>query len=148
MLFHPFFNNETRKLTEILRFCLICSSVMLTLATATPKHNTFFNWNLTEARPSSTLALTSSAFWMTVGNLPHLVRKGPPSLGSSLIKVSETNNRVYFLAHFFNSFPFLSVGSTFFFRVSLSMNSILAALHLSMWAASAMTQTFSKGLGM
>ena len=147
MLFHPFFNKETRKLTEMFMFCLICSSVILTLATATPRQRTFFNWNLIEAIPSSTLTLTSSDAWTTVGNFPHFVRKGPPSLGSSLIRVSETKRRVYFLAHFFNSFPFLSAGSTFFLRASLSMYSILAALHLSMRAASAMTQTLSFGLG-
>jgi hypothetical protein len=61
ILFHPFFNKETKKFTEIFKFCLICSSVMLTLATPTPKHKTFFNWNLIEERPSSTFALTSSA---------------------------------------------------------------------------------------
>ena len=120
---------------------------MLTFATPTPKHKTFFNWNLIEARPSSTFTLTSSAPWMTVGNLPHLVKKGPPNLGSSLISDSETKSKVYFLAHFFNSFPFLSVGSTLFFKASLSINSMLAALHLSMCAASAITQTLSFGLG-
>jgi multidrug transporter EmrE-like cation transporter len=97
--------------------------------------------------PSSTLALTSSLVITTVGNLPHFVNKGPPNFGNCLTRVSETNKSLYFLDHFFNSFPFLSAGSAFFFKLSASMNSIPCSLHLSMWAASAMTQTFILGLG-
>jgi hypothetical protein len=125
----------------MLRLCLICSSLISTWATAVPKQRTFLSWNLTVARPSSTLALMSSAFWMVIGNLPHLAKKAPPSLPCCLTKDSEMNNILYFAAHFFNSFPFLSVGSTFFLRESSSIKSIPYSLHLSMWAASAMTQT-------
>lgn len=128
----------------MLRFVLICSSVKVSFPTATPKQRTFFNWNLTDERPSSTLALTSSLDMITVGNLPHLVKKGPPILGSCLIKDSEMNNNLYFEAHFLSSFPFLSAGSILFFKTSASTYSIPAALHLSTWLASAMTQTFFK----
>ena len=121
---------------------LICSSFMVSFATATPRHKTFFNWNLTDDNPSSILVLISSLVWITAGNLPHLVKKGPPNFGNCLIKLSEMKNNLNFLDHFFNSFPFLSVGSIFFFKVSASIYSTSAALHLSMWFASAITQTF------
>ena len=104
---------------------------MVSLATATPKQRTFFNWNLTELKPSSILDLISSFVWITAGNLPHLVKKGPPNLGNCLIKLSEMKNNLNFLDHFFNSFPFLSEGSIFFFKVSASIYSTSAALHLS-----------------
>ena len=120
---------------------LICSSVKVSLATATPRQRTFFNWNLTEDKPSSILVLMSSLVWMTVGNLPHLVKKGPPNLGNCFSKVSEMKNNLYLPAHFLSSFPFLSAGSIFFLRVSASMWSIPEALHLASWLASAMTQT-------
>jgi len=125
------------------KFCLICSSVIEAFATATPKHKTFFNWNLTVCNPSSILALTSSVVWMTVGNFPHFVKKGPPNFGSCLTNDSEMNKSLNFLAHFLSSFPFLSAGSIFFFKVSASIKSMLAALHLSICAASAMTQTLN-----
>ena len=126
------------------KFCLICSSVKDAFATATPRQRTFFNWNLTVCNPSSILALTSSLVWITVGNFPHLVKKGPPNLGNCLTKDSEMNKSLNFLDHFLSSFPFLSVGSIFFFKVSASMHSMLAALHLSICAASAITQTLKK----
>jgi len=125
----------------MLRLVLICSSLKVSLATATPKQGTFFNWNLIDARPSSTLAQTSSPDKITVGNFPHLVKKGPPILGSCLIKDSEMNNNLYFEDHFLSSLPFLSAGLTLFFKVSASIQSIPAALHLSMWLASPITQT-------
>ncbi len=120
---------------------LICSSVMESLATATPKQRTFFNWNLIEDKPSSILVLMSSLVWTTVGNFPHLVKKGPPNFGNCFNKVSEMKNNLYFPAHFLSSLPFLSAGSIFFFKVSASMYSIPLALHLSMCRASAITQT-------
>jgi len=94
---------------------------MVSLATATPRQRTFFNWNLIEDKPSSILLFTSSLVWMTVGNLPHLVKKGPPNLGNCFNKVSEIKNNLYFAAHFLSSFPFLSAGSIFFFKVSASI---------------------------
>jgi hypothetical protein len=51
------------------------------------------------------------------------------------------NKSLNFFAHFLSSFPFLSLGSILFFKVSASIKSMFAALHLSMWLASAMTQT-------
>ena len=95
---------------------LICSSFMVSFATATPRHKTFFNWNLTDDNPSSILVLISSLVWITAGNLPHLVKKGPPNFGNCLIKLSEMKNNLNFLDHFFNSFPFLSEGSIFFLK--------------------------------
>lgn len=147
MLFHPFFNKETKKLIDIFKFCLIWSSVILTFPIAVPRHNTFFNWNLTDDLPSSTLALTSSFELITVGNFPHLAKKFPPNLFNCLTKVSEMKKSLIFSANFFNSFPFLSAGSTFFFKASPSINSIPCCLHLSMWAASAITHTLSFSLG-
>lgn len=125
----------------MLRLVLICSSVKVSFPTATPRQRTFFNWNLTEERPSSILVLTSSLVMITVGNFPHLVKKGPPILGSCLIRDSEMKSNLYLEAHFLSSFPFLSAGSILFFKTSASMYSIPAALHLSTWLASAMTQT-------
>jgi hypothetical protein len=115
---------------------------MLTLATATPRHKTFFNWNLTVANISSTFPFISSLVWTTDGNFPHLVKKGPPNLANCLTRDSEMNNNLYFFAHFLSSFPFLSAGSILFFKVSASIQSIPASLHLSIWLASAITQTY------
>ena len=126
---------------DMFRLVLICSSVMDSLATATPRQRTFLSWNFMEDKPSSILVLMSSFVWMTVGNLPHLVNKGPPSLGSCFSKVSEMKKSLYLLAHFLSSFPFLSAGSIFFFKASASMWSTPAAWHLSTWLASAITQT-------
>lgn len=84
---------------------------------------------------------------MTVGNFPHLVNNGPPSFGSCLTKVSETKKSLKLADHFLSSFPFLSVGSIFFFKLSASMNSYPNALHLSAWLASAITQILILGLG-
>jgi hypothetical protein len=50
------------------------------LAIAAPKQSTFLSWNLTVARPSSTLALISSALAIVTGNLPHFAKNEPPSL--------------------------------------------------------------------
>lgn len=75
------------------------------------------------------------------------MKKEPPNLGNCLSKESEIKSNLYFLAHFFNSLPFLSEGSIFSFKVSASIYSILAALHLSIKAASAITQILSLGLG-
>jgi hypothetical protein len=120
---------------------LICSSFIVSLATATPRQRTFLSWNFTEDKPSSILVLMSSLVWMTVGNFPHLVKKGPPSLGSCFSKDSEMKKSLNLPAHFLSSFPFLSEGSILFFKVSASMWSIPAAMHLSTWLASAITQT-------
>lgn len=49
-----FFSRETRKLTLYMMLVLICASSMLTLATATPRHSTFFSWNLMDALVSFT----------------------------------------------------------------------------------------------
>lgn len=49
-----FLSRETRKLTLYMMLVLICASSMLTLATATPMHSTFFSWNLMEALVSFT----------------------------------------------------------------------------------------------
>jgi len=114
---------------------------MVSLATATPRQRTFLSWNFTELKPSSIFVLMSSFVWMTVGNLPHLVKKGPPNLGNCFNNVSEMKNNLYLPAHFLSSFPFLSAGSIFFFKVSASMQSIPEALHLASWLASAITQT-------
>lgn len=81
--------------------------------------------------PSSTLALRSSFSPMTTGNLPHLASNGPPNLGSCLTRDSDTKTNLYLAMNLLSSFPFLSAGSTFFFKESASINSILAALHLS-----------------
>ncbi len=126
---------------DILRLVLICSSVIVSFPTATPRQRTFLSWNFTEDKPSSILVLISSFVWITVGNFPHLVKKGPPSLGSCFNKDSEMKKSLNLPAHFLSSFPFLSAGSIFFFKESASMWSTPAALHLSTWLASAITQT-------
>ncbi len=46
------------------------SSVMPTLPTATPMHNTFFSWNLMVDLTSVTLVFRSSACEIGAGNLP------------------------------------------------------------------------------
>ena len=147
MLFHPFLSKDTKKLIDMSKFCLICSSSILTCPIASPRLATFLSWYLIVARPSSIFAWTLSPCWTTTGNLPHLVKKGPPNLGRCLSKDSEMKSALYFLAHFFKSLPFLSLGLIFSFRVSASMYSIPASLHLSIWAASAMKQIFNLGLG-
>ena len=46
------------------------SSLMPTLPTATPMHNTFFNWNLIVDLTSVNLEFKSSECEMGAGNLP------------------------------------------------------------------------------
>ena len=54
-LCHPFFRRETKKLSDIMMLVLSSSSVMVAFPTAEAKQVTFFSWNLTEERTSSTL---------------------------------------------------------------------------------------------
>ena len=101
---------------------------MLTLPTATPKHSTFFSWNLMDALISETyatkrepishsfatafavcanngplsagLALASrlSLCDTSVGNLPALFSPGPSKRGICLITDSDATKAAYFLA--------------------------------------------------
>src|SRR5271154_1502552 len=100
-------------------FEISSSSVMSTLPTATPRHSTFFSWNLIVLLTSVTLALRSSAWEMGVGNLPALERPGPRRRGICLMSVSEATKASYLRASFLISFLFLLS----FFRSSADMAS-------------------------
>lgn len=84
-------NNEIKKLTVKVMLAMISASDMDTLATATPKHNAFFDLsaNLTEAFWDSTFSTTSSEEPKTEGNLPALFKPGPTKRGIKRIKVGE-----------------------------------------------------------
>jgi hypothetical protein len=113
----PFFNKETKKLTDILIFCLSSSSVILTVPTAVPIQRTFFNWNLTVCLISLTLSSTFSFSPKATGNFPILVKTLPSNLGICFIKDSEAIKTSKGLHHFLISF--LSLLN--FFKPSTSM---------------------------
>merc|ERR1719367_2663245 len=80
-LFQFFLRRETKKLIAIKQFALNSSGDIPTLPTATPIHNTFFNWNFTWDLMSVTLLPMLSACVIRVGNLPALFKPGPNNLG-------------------------------------------------------------------
>lgn len=86
---HPFFNKETKKLIDMLMFCLSSSSLMLTVPTAVPIQRTFLSWNLTVLLSSLTLSSTFSFSPIATGNFPILVKTLPSNLGICFIKDSE-----------------------------------------------------------
>lgn len=92
MLCHPFFNKETKKLMDMVKFYLIYSSVILSVPIPFPKVKTFFNYHLTMDLISFTLAPTSSVSYITIGNFPILFNTLPNNLGIYLIKDSEAIN--------------------------------------------------------
>jgi len=141
---HPFLRREIRKLIEIVAFCLICSSVMATLPTATPIHRTFFSWNLTLDLTSSIFLDKDSAWVMAIGNLLILFRIGPKILVSCLTIESVHIRTWYFLAHFLMSFLTLLKALS----PSISLTSIPSIFFASSkWAWSPITQILSLGRG-
>jgi len=140
---HPFFNKETKKLTDILIFCLNSSSVIANVPTAVPIQRTFFNWNLTVDLISFTFSSTFSFSPRASGNLLILFKIFPNNFGICFINESLANKVWNGLAHFFTNF--LSLLN--FFNPSTSMQSILAFWACSQWAAVPIIAIFFFGAG-
>jgi len=97
---HPFFIRETRKLIDIIRFCLKLSSPVSTLPIAVPRHEAFLDWNLTVCFNSSILAVIFSPSARVIGKRPILTKTLPKSLVVCLATESLAKRTSYFLAHF------------------------------------------------
>lgn len=97
---HPFFMRETRKLIDIVRFCLICSSVCSTLPIAVPRQEAFLDWNLTECLTSLILSRSFSPSAKAIGYLLSLTRTLPKSFVTCLATESDARRTSYFLHHF------------------------------------------------
>jgi len=84
-------NKETKKLTDKVTLAKISSFFIPTLATATPKHKAFldFNWNLIDAFCCSHFSKISSFGFNKLGNLPALFKPGPTKRGIKRIKEAE-----------------------------------------------------------
>lgn len=96
----PFLSKETRKLMDMVIFCLICSSDWSTLPTAVPKQEAFLDWNLTVCFTSLILSASFSPSAMATGNLLSLTSTFPSSLVICLATESEAKRTSYFLHHF------------------------------------------------
>lgn len=97
---HPFFISDTKKLIDIVRFCLMLSSLASTLPMAVPKQEAFLDWNFTVCFNSSILAVIFSPSARVTGNLFILTRTLPKSLVVCLATESLASRTSYFLAHF------------------------------------------------
>ena len=140
MFCHPFFINETKKLIAIVMFCLRFSSPVSTFPMAVPRHEAFFDWNLTVCLTSSILGSNFSPSARAIGNLPNLTKTLPKSLVTCLATESEARRISYFLHHFLIFVLSLLKALS----PSTSMYGILLAVAYSMWAALAITQTWIK----
>ena len=97
---HPFFIRETKKLIDIVMFCLRFSSEVVTVPMAVPRQEAFFDWNLTVCFNSSILAVIFSPSAKLTGNRPILTKTLPNNLVTCLPTDSLASNTSYFLAHF------------------------------------------------
>ena len=100
MFCQPFFVNETKKLIDIVIFCLKSYSDWSTFPTPVPKQEAFFDWNLTVCLTSLILFINFSPSVIAIGNLFILTKTFPRSLVTCLATVSEANKTSNFLAHF------------------------------------------------
>lgn len=125
---------------DIVRFCLISSSVCSTFPIAVPRHEAFLDWNLTVCFTSLILSVNFSPSAKATGNFPSLTRTLPNNLVTCLATESEAKRTSYFLHHFF--IFVLSLLKAL--RPSTSMKGIPLAVASSMWAALARTQTYVK----
>lgn len=135
---HPFFMRETRKLIDMVRFCLRLSSPVSTVPIAVPRHEAFFDWNLTVCFNSSILAVIFSPSARVTGNKPIFTSTFPRSLVVCLATESLAKRTSYFLAHFL----ILVLSLLNAFSPSTSMQGIPLAVASSIWAALARTQTY------
>jgi hypothetical protein len=98
---HPFFIKETKKLIDIVKFCLILSYPVSTVPMAVPRHEAFFDWNLTVCFNSSILAVIFSPSARVTGKSPILTRTLPKSLVVCFATESLAKRTSNFFAHFF-----------------------------------------------
>ena len=140
MFCHPFFIKETKKLIDMVMFCLSCSSPDSTVPIAVPRHEAFFDWNLTVCLTSSILGRSFSPSTRAIGNLFNLTKMLPKSLVTCLATESEARRTSYFLAHFL----ILVLSLLKALSPSTSMYGMLLAWASSMWIALAITQTWVK----
>ena len=133
---HPFFIKETKKLIDIVRFCLMFSAPRSTFPMEVPRQAAFFDWNLTVC---FIYAIFSSAFYpsvMAIGNLPILTNTLPNNLVVCLATESDAKRISYFFAHFL----ILALSLLKALRPSMSIKGISLAVHSSIWTALARTQ--------
>lgn len=97
---HPFFIKETKKLIDIVRFCLKLSSPVSIVPIEVPRHDAFFDWNLTVCFSSSILAVIFSPSAKVTGKRPILTSTLPRSLVVCLATESLAKRTSNFLAHF------------------------------------------------
>ena len=97
---HPFFINDTKKLMAVTMFCLMFSSDCSTLATDVPKHEAFFDWNLTVCFISAILSSAFSPSAIAMGNLPIFTNTFPNNFVTPLAIESEAIKTSNFFAHF------------------------------------------------
>lgn len=135
---HPFFIRETKKLIDIVKFCLICSSDCSTFPIAVPKQDAFLDWNLTVFLTSLIFSRSFSPYVKATGNFPSLTSTLPSNLVICLATESEASKTSYFLHHFL----ILVLSLLKALRPSTSMKGILLAVASSMWTALARTQTY------
>jgi hypothetical protein len=91
MFYHPFLSKETKKLIDMVRFYLICSSFSSSVPNAVPSTKVFLSWNLqimmnvylTVPLTSWILDWMDSFSPMAIGNLPILTKMFPSNLGIS-----------------------------------------------------------------
>lgn len=134
---HPFFIRETRKLIDIVRFCLISSSDCSTFPIAVPRQAAFLGWNLTVFLTSLILSVNLSPSAKVIGNLLSLTSTLPKSLVICLATESDARRTSYFLKYFL--IFVLSLLKAL--RPSTSMYGMLFVVASSIWAALAKTQT-------
>jgi len=134
---HPFFISETKKLMDIVKFCLKLSSPVSTLPIAVPKQEAFFDWNLTVCLSSSILVAIFSPSARVTGNKPILTSTLPKSLVVCFATESLARRTSYFLAHFL----ILVLSLLKALSPSTSIYEIPPAVASSIWAALARTQT-------
>ena len=135
----PFGRRETRKLTDLRRFCLsssgVCSSSPMEVAIQGP----FLILNLMVLMRSAILDSMDSESLMKTGCLPTTLTSLPTALVNLSLRDSETKRTSNFLAHFLTSLASLESLVT----SSKLEASNLRALACSIWLKTPTTQTLS-----
>lgn len=137
---HPFFMRETKKLIDMVMFCLMFSGSRSTFPTDVPRQEAFFDWNLTVCFISAILSTALYPSVIASGNLPILTNTLPNNLVVCLATESDAKRISYFFAHFL----ILALSLLKALRPSTSMKGISLAVHSSIWIALARTQTYDR----
>ena len=106
--YHPFGNNEIRKLIDLRTFCLISSWDKLSWAMAVANHGPFLILNLTVLLSSTIFDSRVSFSAMKLGYWPTELTYLPTSLMNLSLSDSETKRTSYLLAHFLTNLASLA----------------------------------------